>query len=731
MHTIQYLFLVFLSLIYLVTAWLISKKLNIETKIETKILSRYKHVNEIHKEAEIYLLVAWIISLFIFFVIKPAAFKVYFIFVWLTVLYIFRAYMEWKFEKKLKRHILSILAAGFFLIIFLGIEFVFTNPVPVKLKTDQVKEITLEHYSDEGSNTITITDKELIKPILSALSDGQYHQIVTHPITPRLEMIIRLKNGKEIVIEEFITRPLSSGDSSVIFKVHTERIFYPRDMMMFSQELGLIFEDFAENPNLLLVEDERDRSEISSKAAGAELYKIIVEPDPEGGGRVTGSGTYSKGQNVTVEAEPEEGFVFAGWQDDRRIVRSFSRKFEFEVSEDLKLSAVFDHLEKAQFEATLPGTFGNSEAVPQLSPDHTHLLGLQNGMLTLNGFPESNLINTFPAEEKHLIRGFKWAPQGDVFAYHTEHEEPGGSGGVYIAKLDGTTEKIAALDWPELCSRQILWSPCGRYLFWNKPFSIYNRETGELLVRKEIDVQYSFVRSPLFSGDGSKLAFTLFKEDGSENLWVLEMRDGTARQVTDAGEGDYPFYWLSDSRLLARVGAIGTGGGTITGLAVVDLETGNRELVGCPPESELTDQHPRRLYIAKGVSPKEDYLIGESRDTAGAESKIFWQDLKSGKREIFLEGETALEGYSLQQVLWINGEQMLLNIRKDSYGIADYDSKGRHLIMKYTRGGECIPVVVNEKNMHLLGIEGGRLYYLESNKTGSHWSCHNIQLKKD
>lgn len=247
-----------------------------------------------------------------------------------------------------------------------------------------------------------------------------------------------------------------------------------------------------------MVEDERDRSEISSKAAGAELYKIIVEPDPEGGGRVTGSGTYSKGQNVTVEAEPEEGFVFAGWQDDRRIVRSFSRKFEFEVSEDLKLSAVFDRLEKAQFEATLPGTFGNSEAVPQLSPDHTHLLGLQNGMLTLNGFPESNLINTFPAEEKHLIRGFKWAPQGDVFAYHTEHEEPGGSGGVYIAKLDGTTEKIAALDWPELCSRQILWSPCGRYLFWNKPFSIYNRETGELLVRKEIDVNIRSCGLPCF-----------------------------------------------------------------------------------------------------------------------------------------------------------------------------------------------------------------------------------------
>ena len=117
------------------------------------------------------------------------------------------------------------------------------------MEADQVEEITIEHYSDEGSNTIAITDKGLIKPILSALSDGQY-QIGTHPITPRLEMIIKPKNGREIVIEEFITRTLY-GNRSVIFMVHAERMLFPRDMMMFSQELELIFEDFAENPHLL------------------------------------------------------------------------------------------------------------------------------------------------------------------------------------------------------------------------------------------------------------------------------------------------------------------------------------------------------------------------------------------------------------------------------------------------------------------------------------------------
>jgi hypothetical protein len=59
----------------------------------------------------------------------------------------------------------------------------------------------------------------------------------------------------------------------------------------------------------------------------------------------------------------------------------------------------------------------------------------------------------------------------------------------------------------------------------------------------------------------------------------MDVHNGSIRQVTDAGEGDYPFYWMDDTTLLVRVGAIGTGGGNISGLAAVDLEAGSRELV--------------------------------------------------------------------------------------------------------------------------------------------------------
>jgi hypothetical protein len=88
-------------------------------------------------------------------------------------------------------------------------------------------------------------------------------------------------------------------------------------------------------------------------------------------------------------------------------------------------------------------------------------------------------------------------------------------------------------------------------------------------------------------------------------------------------------------------------------------------------------------------------------------------DIKNGQRE------TILEGYSLLQVLWKTGEQMLLNVR-DSYDDEDYYSKNYYPIKKYSRGSECVPLVESETEVHILGVQDGWLHYLESNKTGSH-----------
>lgn len=373
---------------------------------------------------------------------------------------------------------------------------------------------------------------------------------------------------------------------------------------------------------------------------------------------------------------------------------------------------------------------GRAGAPPQLSPDHKHLLGLQNGTFTLTRFPGGDLIRTFPTERKHVVRGFQWAPQSDAFAYHTEHKEPGRSGGVFLVSLDGSKKELAALEPPNVGTRQMLFSPSGRCLFWDKPFSVYDREAGELLVRKDVDDRYSFIRSPLFSRDGSKLAFTLLEDDGSENLWVMDLESGDIRQETEADEGDYPFFWMDDTTLLVRIGAVGTGGGHIYGLAAVDLETDCRVLVDVdtPSSNGLGSRPLRRIHVVKGVSPGRDYLVGESRTGAGTESRVYLLELKTGGREVILEGKTPSEGYGLVQVSWMNEERMLLCVRQESYSDVDYLPRIRYQILEYIGGSEVDLLVESEAEIHLLGMEDSRLYYAELDETGSHWSLKHKSL---
>ena len=368
------------------------------------------------------------------------------------------------------------------------------------------------------------------------------------------------------------------------------------------------------------------------------------------------------------------------------------------------------------------------EIVPQLSPDHRHLLSLHKDLWNLARFPENDLACTYPVEEKHLVSGFAWAPRSDAFAYHTEHEASGGSGGVYLAKVDGSSERVADLEPPKLGSRQMLWSPCGRYLFWDDPFTIYDRETGELLVRKDID---DHVRSPLFSADSSKLALTLLRDDGLENLWVMDLDSGSVRQVTDEGEGDYPYRWMDDTTLMVRIGAVGTGGGHVYGLAAVDLETGSRVLVDVdePSSDGLDGPWLRRIHVVKSFSPDGDCLIGESRTGAGTESRIYLLELETGRREVILEGETPSEGYGLGQVLRTQAGQVVLSVRKESYDDVDHDSQGGYQILEYSTESGCLLLAESKTKTHLLGIVDGQLYYLILNETGSEWSTSVCDLQ--
>ena len=130
----------------------------------------------------------------------------------------------------------NIIASVCFLIVFLGAELVFLNPVPVRLGVEQVSEISVE-FSESEHGPVRLTDKGSFKPIVSAVSDGTY-MIGRWPVTPRLEMVITLADGGEVVIGQV-------GAAGEVFMVSVDRLFFPKDMIMGSPELELVFNALA------------------------------------------------------------------------------------------------------------------------------------------------------------------------------------------------------------------------------------------------------------------------------------------------------------------------------------------------------------------------------------------------------------------------------------------------------------------------------------------------------
>lgn len=86
----------------------------------------FTHVNKIHKWIEILLVILSLVVLYLIGFVYVNPLKPHYFFMALAVLYSFRAFMEWKFEKVLKLYIISMLSSSGFLVIFIGIELFFS-----------------------------------------------------------------------------------------------------------------------------------------------------------------------------------------------------------------------------------------------------------------------------------------------------------------------------------------------------------------------------------------------------------------------------------------------------------------------------------------------------------------------------------------------------------------------------------------------------------------------------
>jgi|GEM_PF-4196989 len=126
------------------------------------------------------------------------------------------------------------------------------------------------------------------------------------------------------------------------------------------------------------------------------------------GGTATGGGTYKPGENVTLTAKPDSGYVFSGWYEDGKIIPETGAVYEFSASNHRTIEARFlptysiTLTAGAGGTATGGGTYKRGEKVTLTAkPDSGYVFDgwYEDGKI----IPEIGVVYEFPAIKLRTI----------------------------------------------------------------------------------------------------------------------------------------------------------------------------------------------------------------------------------------------------------------------------------------------------------------------------------------
>ena len=152
--------------------------------------------------------------------------------------------------------------------------------------------------------------------------------------------------------------------------------------------------------------------------------EVSLDSDPEDGGTVSGGGTFTWDEEVTVTAEPEDGFRFVEWTEDGESVSS-DASYTFSAKENRSLSASFEQEASPAPPSVVspPAT----ESDTQIGSDGG-TASLEDASISIpDGAIDDNETITIarpasPAGADHVQEGSSLA--GDVFSMTRESDDP-------------------------------------------------------------------------------------------------------------------------------------------------------------------------------------------------------------------------------------------------------------------------------------------------------------------
>lgn len=124
---------------------------------------------------------------------------------------------------------------------------------------------------------------------------------------------------------------------------------------------------------------------------GPEEYLVNLEKELEEAGTVSGDGSFDKSEEVVVEAQPEEGYRFVGWEKDGKKI-SEEKSYRFKIDQDTELVAVFEEDKEYSLEV-----FVEPEGAGSITGEGTYRYG------------EKATLHAEPAENYGFV---KWLQEG-------------------------------------------------------------------------------------------------------------------------------------------------------------------------------------------------------------------------------------------------------------------------------------------------------------------------------
>lgn len=98
-------------------------------------------------------------------------------------------------------------------------------------------------------------------------------------------------------------------------------------------------------------------TESTTTTTAPVTYTVSVSVDGEGGGSVSGGGSYKSGKRVTVIAAPDDGYEFKGWYSGDSLM-STSKAYSFQASQNIDLTARFA---PSQTDENIPNADGGTD----------------------------------------------------------------------------------------------------------------------------------------------------------------------------------------------------------------------------------------------------------------------------------------------------------------------------------------------------------------------------------